>query len=944
MLKMKLKKLLEGISYHKIRGNLNLEIKGISDDSRKVKRNYLFVAVAGLKADGHDFIAEAIVNGAAAIVAEKDLQPQAAYIRVKNSRETLSLLAAKWWGNPGKKLKVIGVTGTDGKTTTANLIYFILKTAGKRVGLVSTIGAKIRDKEIDTGLHVTNPEPLALYELLAKMVKANCEYAVLEVTSHGLDQERVSGISFEVGVLTNITHEHLDYHKSFDNYVAAKAKLFANSKAAVLNRSDASIDKIRSLIPDGVRVYEYGADTLKGKILEVTRRRFPEKYNQLNAAGAVAVAKILGVEQKYIKAAVSSFPELAGRMQAVRNKKGIKIYIDFAHTANALENALKALRLKTPGRLIAVFGCAGERDIKKRVLMPQVSVKLADLSVFTAEDPRSEDVSSILAVMANAAKKAGGREIEHNFVCIQERGEAIAFALRVAKKGDTVIVCGKGHEKSMAYDGVEYAWSDQGAVRIALSGRIKKIKRVSKKVHFMGIGGSALSGVAIMASRQGFKVSGCDLEMDASYLSKVKKAGIKVYVGHDKKHLEGIDILAVSPAVIYQNRKHPEYKTAEKMGILTTWDQFVGKYLLREKETLCITGTHGKSTTTAMASLLFEKAGLDPSCLVGATVKEWGSNYRIGNGNFFVIEADDFYEKFLNYQPSTIILNNIEFDHPDFFKNEAEMINSYLKFVRLLQGAKNLIINQDSPGNGKLLRLLDKKFVKSINVCGYTLLDDPPFRLAKSLRSKILRMDRENTLFRVSGTGLDIRGDYKLKIPGIHNVSNALGVIILAKLYGIKDAFIKESLSGFKGVDRRLEMIGEKNGIKVYDDYAHHPTAIRETLKALRQKYPKERIWGIIEPHSFSRTKVLLNEYEGVFKEANKVIVGPIFKARDKKTFGVDGSLIVKASKHQNALYEENIEKIVSLVSSETKPGDIILVMGAGKSYLWARKILQRLK
>jgi len=460
----------------------------------------------------------------------------------------------------------------------------------------------------------------------------------------------------------------------------------------------------------------------------------------------------------------------------------------------------------------------------------------------------------------------------------------------------------------------------------------------------MGIGGSALSGVAIMAKREGFSVSGCDLEKDNAYLEKVKKEGIKIFTDHDEKHLKGVDILAASPAVVYLNKKHPEFVTAKKRGILQIWDEFVGKYLLKNKEVICVTGTHGKSTTTSLASLLFEDAGIDINSIVGAKVKRWDSNYRWGKSKLFIIEADDFYEKFLNYNPSTIILNNIEFDHPDFFKSEEDMIASYAKFVRLLKKNCNLIVNQDSLGNKKLFDKLPLKLLNEINLYGYTLSAKPKIKLKNSVKGSVLKADEKGTLFKTTANTLDINGQYRLSIPGEHNVSNGLGVIILGKIYGIRLGFVKKTLKNFSGTVRRLEFIGEKRGVMVYDDYAHHPTAIKVTIAAIKQKHPNQRIWAIVEPHSYSRTKALLNNYKGVFGGTFKVVVGPIFKARDTETFGVDGNSIVKASEHKNAVYKKDLEGVLSSVKEEVEAGDVILVMGAGYSYKWAREILNRLE
>jgi len=340
------------------------------------------------------------------------------------------------------------------------------------VGLISTINARIGNKEYDTGFHVTNPEPVALQELLAKMVVAKCEYAVVEVTSHGLAQERVAGVKFYAGVLTNITHEHLDYHKTFEAYVAAKGKLFTDVKYAVLNAKNNSTKLILSYVNKKARVLMYFFEGLDKKLADAVSSRFPESYNKENATAAIATARILGINKKEMLIAFKTFPQLTGRMEEIKNNKGMRIIVDFAHTPNALESVLTVLnKQKGDGRLIAIFGCASERDNEKRPMMAEISTRLADVSIFTAEDPRNEDINKIIKDM-----HAGVRNKKAVIYDKAERGEAIYFAInRVAKKGDIVVICGKGHERSMGYNGVEYPWSDQEAVTMALSGKVKVI-------------------------------------------------------------------------------------------------------------------------------------------------------------------------------------------------------------------------------------------------------------------------------------------------------------------------------------------------------------------------------------------------------------------------------------------------------------------------------------
>ena len=369
------------------------------------------------------------------------------------------VVAFVYYGNPSKKLKIIGVTGTDGKTTTSNIIYHILTTAGIKTGLVSTVNAKIGKKSYDTGFHVTNPGPFQLQKLLKKMVEQKCEYAILEVTSHGLDQNRNFGIKFNIGVLTNITHEHIDYHKTFENYVKAKSILLTNSKICIVSKD--YYNYFKKYINKNKKVILYDQRTLDVNLCKNVNTRFQEEYNVLNATAAVLVAKKIGVSDSDISKAVKSFKGVEGRMQEIKNKLGVKIIVDFAHTPNALQNLLLALKKKKSkgSKLITVFGCASERDVEKRPMMGKISSELSDISIFTAEDPRYEETNEIIKQMRDRVKNK--KAIIYK---IPDRFEAIKYAINIAKKGDILAICGKGHEKSMNFNGIETPWSDEKSV------------------------------------------------------------------------------------------------------------------------------------------------------------------------------------------------------------------------------------------------------------------------------------------------------------------------------------------------------------------------------------------------------------------------------------------------------------------------------------------------
>jgi UDP-N-acetylmuramoyl-L-alanyl-D-glutamate--2,6-diaminopimelate ligase len=492
----------------------DLAIDGITLDSRQVKPGYLFVAERGASVDGHDYIPSAIRNGAVAVAGDRAIEGlPVPYIHLRDSREALTWLSAAYYDWPGRKLTVIGVTGTDGKTTTTNLIYQILKAAGIQAGMVSTVNAVIGDELLDTGFHVTTPDAHDVQRYLARMVEAGLTHAVLETTSHGWAQHRVDACEFDIGVVTNITHEHLDQHGSYESYRAAKARLFSslevtkpkrqgNPRLAVLNRDDDSFEFLEDYIARHVKVNKlsYGIDPsadlqaqeieldpactrftaiYKGLLLDVTTKLVGQ-YNVSNCLAALGATMIgLGIDPATAARGIASLEGVPGRMERIELGQSFTAIVDFAHTPNALKVTLEAARAMLNGvpghpRIIAVFGSAGLRDREKRRMMAETSARLADLTVLTAEDPRTESLDAILQEMASGATKAGGREGE-TFWRVPDRGEAIRFALKLARPGDIVLACGKGHEQSMCFGRTEHRWDDRTAMRAALS-ELMKVK------------------------------------------------------------------------------------------------------------------------------------------------------------------------------------------------------------------------------------------------------------------------------------------------------------------------------------------------------------------------------------------------------------------------------------------------------------------------------------
>ncbi|HLV34523.1 MAG TPA: UDP-N-acetylmuramoyl-L-alanyl-D-glutamate--2,6-diaminopimelate ligase [Spirillospora sp.] len=486
----------------------------VVESDAEVEPGGVFVARKGLTVDGHDFIARAIERGAAAIVGERELRDlPVPYAQVTNAQEAVGYLAAAYWDYPSRKLVVIGVTGTDGKTTTTTLIHSILKVATQdKAGMISTVVADLGDRTADTGLHVTTPGAPQIQALLAQMVANGLTHCVLEMTSHGLAQGRLNGVDLDLAVLTNITHEHLDYHGSFENYRAAKGRMFQMfnnrktfqwNRGGIINADDPNAAYFESLCTaNGVLFWRYGLDQHN----ESDRRDFHIKnlqyhsqftefdvyrdkdaglfqwvhvksalageFNVRNILAACSVAYVLsGVDYKHVEQGVWQVQNIPGRMERIDEGQNFTAVVDFAHTPNALEKALTAARgMLQPGRrLIAVFGSAGLRDREKRRMMAEISARLADITILTAEDPRTESLDAILQAMADACVSQGGIEGQ-TFFRVPDRGEALYQACQMAHAGDLVIACGKGHEQSMCFGTIEYPWDDREAMRAALRG------------------------------------------------------------------------------------------------------------------------------------------------------------------------------------------------------------------------------------------------------------------------------------------------------------------------------------------------------------------------------------------------------------------------------------------------------------------------------------------
>ena len=478
---MKLQEITNGINILETIGRLEMEISGIHIDSRKVEENHLFIAVKGTQTDGHAYIGKAIEKGAKAIVCEtfpEDIKDNITYIKVENTEDCVGEIATTFYGNPTSKLELIGVTGTNGKTTIATLLYNMFRKFGYKVGLISTVCNYIDDEAIPT--EHTTPDPITLNKLLGRMADEGCKYAFMEVSSHSVAQKRIGGLTFAGGIFTNLTRDHLDYHQTVDNYLKAKKAFFDNlpkSAFALTNLDDKNgmvmlqntkakvcTYSLRSLSDFKGKVLE---DGFEGMLLDINNVevnvQFIGRFNASNLLAVYGAACLLGKKPEEVLLALSVLQPVSGRFDALRSPRGYSAIVDYAHTPDALVNVLSTIQevLNGRGHVITVVGAGGNRDKGKRPIMAQEAVKQSDKVIITSDNPRFEEPQDIINDMLAGLNKEEMRKV----LCIVDRKEAIKTACMLAQTGDAILVAGKGHENYQDIKGVKYHFDDKEVIR-----------------------------------------------------------------------------------------------------------------------------------------------------------------------------------------------------------------------------------------------------------------------------------------------------------------------------------------------------------------------------------------------------------------------------------------------------------------------------------------------
>jgi UDP-N-acetylmuramoyl-L-alanyl-D-glutamate--2,6-diaminopimelate ligase len=478
---MKLEEILNGIHVAEIKGNITKEISGLEIDSRKIESGHMFVAVRGTQTDGHAYIGKAIEKGASVIVCETfpdNIDSDITYIKVNDTEEVVGKLATAFYGHPTSKLKLIGVTGTNGKTTIATLLYNMFRLFGYKVGLISTVCNYIDDEAIPT--EHTTPDPITLNKLLGRMADEGCKYVFMEVSSHSVVQKRIGGLQYSGGIFTNLTRDHLDYHKSFDNYLKAKKTFFDNLPKSAFALTN--IDDKNGLIMTQntkAKVYTYSLRSIsdfKGKVLEdgfegmlmdinqiEVNVQFVGRFNASNLLAVYGSACILGKKPEEVLIKLSMLRPVSGRFETLRSNRGYSAIVDYAHTPDALANVLKTINdvLDGRGQTISVIGAGGNRDKGKRPIMAQEAVKQSNKVIITSDNPRFEEPQDIINDMMAGLSQEDKRKV----VCITDRKEAIRTACMLAQPNDVVLVAGKGHENYQDIKGVKHHFDDKEVIR-----------------------------------------------------------------------------------------------------------------------------------------------------------------------------------------------------------------------------------------------------------------------------------------------------------------------------------------------------------------------------------------------------------------------------------------------------------------------------------------------
>ncbi|HHY39386.1 MAG TPA: UDP-N-acetylmuramoyl-L-alanyl-D-glutamate--2,6-diaminopimelate ligase [Clostridia bacterium] len=875
-----LKELIAILEEKEVRGDPDLDIKGIYYDSRRVTPGSLFACLRGQLQDGHDFAGEARKRGASALLVDHflfdDMRAGVAEIKVPDTREALALVSSAFFDHPSKSLRMIGVTGTNGKTTTTHLIRWILVRDGRHAGLIGTVqnvvGGKVRTVE-----HTT-PEAPDLQALLYEMAREGDDYAVMEVSSHGIHQKRVAGCEFDVLVFTNLTQDHLDYHGSMEDYFQVKASLFCNLgttywgtrkdpelKCAVINADDEWGRRVISMVGrDRSRVLTYGINSPEASIaaenVEILRdgSRFDVvvrsrattgreaireaiyvpltgRYNVYNTLAAIAVAINEGIALDTIAAALATMPQVPGRLESVREGQDFSVFVDYAHTPDGLEKVIRAVRDITHGRVIVVFGCGGDRDRKKRPVMGRIATTLSDVTILTSDNPRSEDPASIAREVE--AGLSGDVFESGRYSLVLDRREAIMKAIDMAMTGDSVLIAGKGHETYQIYNFGKVPFDDRMVVQEALSFRTTLLGKSSygKEADWgeglleVGEVCAAVGGTLISGDPKGW-ISGVTIDSRA-----VRPGDLFIALVGEKTdgHLYVQDALTsgAGAALVCKDVNVP----AGPVTIIRTDDtrrallELAG-YIRRKNPLLKavgITGSVGKTTTKEMTAsilsrrflTLWNKENLNteiglPLTLLG--LRPW---HEVIVAEMGMRGPGEITELARSVRPSVGVITNIGPIHLERLGSITAIAKAKGELLESLPKDGVEILNRDDPNTVAAFGKARRPGVRRIWFGESE---------AASVRAENIRRSEDGSyvfdlrLKDVGGAAAAGVDDVRIPLPGRHNVSNALAACSVGLALGMDPEECKRGIATLSPIKMRLETHVEDDITFICDYYNSH--------------------------------------------------------------------------------------------------------------------------
>jgi UDP-N-acetylmuramoylalanine--D-glutamate ligase len=909
--------LLAWLGTYKIRGAPPCYVTGVSHHSAAVGEGELFCALVGALDDGHLHVAEAAGRGAAAVVVERPVDVGLPQIIVPDSREALGLLAAAWHGFPSRQMAVVGVTGTNGKTTTAVLIRAILSSRGEAVGLVSSVGYAVDEEHLEA-THTT-PEAPVLQSLLARMRDAGIRYAVVEVSSHALALHRVTGTTFAAAVYTNLSRDHLDFHGSMRRYLAAKARLMrllAPGGVVIANADDPwlaglplhTAPRAVTYSPSGrpADVRCVGRDRRERTLQVLIRRgalqtdlvtRLVADFNVANITAAAATVLGLGVAPEGIARGVQRVRSVPGRFQIVDEGQPFAIAIDYAHTPDALARCLAAARRQADGRVLAVFGCGGDRDRGKRPLMAKVVSTLADVAIQTTDNPRREDPEIIFR------QAEAGLASEAVYRRIPDRRAAVRRAVAMANPGDVVLAAGKGHERVQILARRRVPYREEATIRRALRdvgyGAAPKVVRRQDRVLVVGLA-RAGTAAALLLAAQGARVVGTDLRprKELGGAQKLQHAGVELHTGgHPPQLLDRVDLVVASPGIPPEN----PLLTAAYARDLPVVDELEISHRSWAGPLIAVTGTNGKTTTARLLGHLLHHAGIQ-STVAGNVGYPLASAVLDGRTGVGVVEVSSFQlERSPSLRPRIAVLLNVAPDHLDRHGSWTHYLAAKEK-VTSRQTARDFLV--------------------------YNRYDGPIRQIARRTRARcypfgvgVLRQGafvHEGTMWiNVGGITERILPLDALPLPGPHNVANTLAACLAAGLLGVDPEHMAEAIALFEPSPHRLEKVADLDGVLfINDSKGTNPHAVESALR------------------SVSRPTVLVAG--GRFKGGDLARLVRLVRVRCKAVvlFGEAAPMLSGAfSEATPTRIVATLHEAVQVAHSVARPGDAVLLSPACASF-----------